>query len=159
MKATKKCFKCKQEFRREELIDYAAPGTISMHSYCCNCLEEKHAQERFAAKVCQIFGIKTPGPRIYAERKRLRDRYGYTDDTIVDCLDYIKNVKKKKMVSESIYLVTPTIIEEMMAYKSALSNQIVRAIATEMHEYVTPIIEPTEKKKEKLNPDDWLDFD
>lgn len=51
MRLTKQCFGCKEQFRKTELIDYAAPGTVTMHSYCPKCLAEKHARERFSAKI------------------------------------------------------------------------------------------------------------
>lgn len=92
MRLTKLCHGCKQSFRKSELIDYASPGAKTMYSYCSKCLEEKHSRENFSNKVCSIFGIKTPGPLIWTQRKRLQDTYGYTDDIIVECLDYLYNV-------------------------------------------------------------------
>ena len=159
-RAVKQCYVCKQKFRREELIDYATPGTKAMYSYCPECFEKKKAKERFSNKVCSIFGLKSPGPRIWKERQRLQDTYGYTDDTIVDCLDYIYYVEKKKKLAESLCLVQPYMVEKMMKYKACKEHEamnIVRATKTEVKEYIVPIKENTTKKKESLDPDDWLE--
>ena len=156
MRLTKQCHSCKQEFRKTELVDYATPGTKTMYSYCPKCLEEKHKREAFAKKVCMIFGLKSPGPRIWTERKRLIDTYGYTDDTIVDCLDYIYNIEHKKKLVESICLVNPTTINKMINYKQTKARQMTQALGTETKEYVVPIKEKIIQKDE-WNPDDWLD--
>ena len=117
MHLTKQCYECKQQFRREELVDYASPKAKITHSYCRACLEKKQARDNFSAKVSEIFGIKSPGPRIWTERKRLFETYGYTDDTIIDCLDYLYKVEKYKKFVESIALVTPTTVERAQRYK------------------------------------------
>lgn len=131
-----------------------------MHSYCPKCFKEKQARERFSNKVCSIFGLKSPGPRIWKERERLQNTYGYTDDIIIDCLDYIYCVEKKKKLAESLCLVTPYAVKKMLRYKKTQENKasnIIRAVRTETNEYVVPIKENTTKKKESWNPDDWLD--
>lgn len=160
VRAVKQCYICKKKFRREELIDYATPGTKAMYSYCPECFKKKQAKERFSNKVCSIFGLKSPGPRIWKERQRLQDTYGYTDDTIIDCLDYIYYVEKKKKLAESLCLVTPYTVEKMMRYKEKKEREaknIAKASTTKTKEYVVPIKENTTKRKESWNPDDWLD--
>lgn len=71
------------------------------------------------------------------ERKRLITQYGYTDSTIMDCLDYLYNVLKMKVLSKSLCLVTPTNIERMKKYKreQAMAAGYIIAAAN------TPIIE------------------
>lgn len=131
-----------------------------MHSYCPKCFKEKQARERFSNKVCSIFGLKSPGPRIWKERERLQNTYGYTDDIIIDCLDYIYCVEKKKKSVESLCLVTPYMVEKMLQYKKMQENKasgIIRAMQTKTKEYIVPIKENTSTKKENWNPDDWLD--
>ena len=159
-RAIKQCYSCKEQFRKEELVDYAAPGTKTMHSYCTKCLKEKHAREAFSDKVCMIFGLKSPGPRIWKERQRLQDKYGYTDETIINCLDYIYCIEKKKKLAESLCLVQPYMVERMMRYKAYKEHEamnVVRAAQVETKEYIVPIKENVTKKKESLNPDEWLD--
>lgn len=161
MRITKQCYECHEQFRKTELIDYASPTARILHSYCPKCLAEKQARDRFSEKVCNIFGIKQPGPRLWTERKRLQDKYGYTDDTIVDCLDYIYNVEKAKKLTESLCLVTPTTIEKMQHYKhkkEIVSNNIIQAMQQPQIEHIVPI-KKTEKQKVEWNPDDWLEDD
>ena len=93
-----KCFTCKQPFPKEELIDYASENSNVTHHYCKICYAEKIARDNFSNTVCRIFGLKTPGPRIWAERKRIQDKYGYTDNTIVECLLYL--YEERKIISD-----------------------------------------------------------
>lgn len=160
VRAVKQCFVCKEKFRREELIDYAAIGTKTMHSYCPKCFKEKKNKERFSDKVCSIFGLNSPGARIWTERERLQKTYGYTDDIIIDCLDYIYNVEKQRKTVKSLCLVTPPMVEKMLQYKKSQENKasgIIRAMQTKTNEYIVPIKENKTKEKEIWDPDDWLD--
>lgn len=159
MQITRKCAGCKQEFRKDELIQYATLSGKTTYWYCKDCYEEKLAREKFSNKVCEIFGIKSPGPRIWTERKRLRDKYGYTDNTIIECLDYIYKVVKKDKLSESLALINPRSIENMKAWKAdqqARAGSIAAAMAnTDTKEYIVPIRENT-SKREEINLDDAL---
>ena len=159
MRLTHQCYGCKESFLKSSMVKiFSASGRTSQW-YCPKCADEKHAREAFSDKVCQIFGIKTPGPRIWTERKRLQNTYGYTDNIIINCLDYIYNVKKMKKLSESLALIKPLMVEEMMAYQKREefnNNKIIAAMNTEMKEYIVPLPKRKEKKKEKMNPDDYL---
>ena len=159
MYITRKCAGCKQEFHKDELIQYASLSGKTTYWFCKSCYEEKMARERFQLKVCQIFGIKSPGPRIWTERKRLIDTYGYTDDAIVDCLDYIYNVEHMNKLTESLALVGPRSMANMKswrAHKKAQAGSIAASIATmETKEYIAPVRENNTKKKE-INLDDAL---
>ncbi len=159
MQITRKCAGCKQDIRKDEMIQYSTLSGKTTYWYCKDCYEEKLEREKFSTKVCQIFGIQTPGPRIWTERKRLKDKYGYTDGTIIDCLDYIYNVVKKDKLTESLALVNPRSVNNMKAwkaYKQASASGIAAAIANaDTTEYIVPIKENIEKKKE-INLDDAL---
>jgi len=159
MQITRKCAGCKQDFRKDEMIQYATLSGKTTYWYCKDCYTERLAREKFSNKVCEIFGIKSPGPRIWTERKRLQNTYGYTDDSIVDCLDYIYNVSKTNKLAESLALVGPRTMSNMKAWKAdrqARAGSIAAAIATtETKEYVVPIKENTYKRKE-INLDDAL---
>lgn len=110
-----------------------------------------------------IFGIKSPGPRIWKERQRIIDTYGYTDDTIIECLDYIYNVEKKKKYVESLCLVTPSMMEKMMRYKKQQDRQawtVANAFAAA--DKIKVHIVPGKQKEEQLkdwDPNDFLDED
>ena len=159
-KNIRKCFNCKQEFLTNDMTQYASPRAKKMQWYCQKCLKEKKLRELFFEQVCKIFGIKAPGPRIWTERKRLQDNYGYTDNIIVDCLDYIYNIENKKKISESLALITPEMIDKMKSYqkkKQTESIKLAHAMQQETKEYIVPIKENKEKKKIDYDPDDWLD--
>ena len=156
---TRKCYGCKQDILKDEMVQYSTVSGKTSYWYCRDCYEEKIARERFQNKVCEIFGIKTPGPLIWTQRKRLQDEYGYTDDAIVDCLDYIYNVEHMNKLKESLGLVNPRSMNNMKAWrakKKAKVSSLAAAIAnTEMKEYIVPIQEK-KKKKEEINLDDAL---
>ena len=159
MQLTRKCYGCKQDIRKEEMVQYSSPSGKTSYWYCKNCYEDKIEREKFSNKVCEIFGIKSPGPVIWTQRKKLRDTYGYTDSAIVDCLEYIYNVMKLSKLSESLVLVNPKKIRNMKAWRAeqkARASSIAAAIAnTEVREHVVKIRENTKKKKE-INLDDAL---
>ena len=159
MQITRKCYGCKQDIHKDEMIQYTTVSGKTSYWFCKKCYEEKIAREKFQIKVCEIFGIKTPGPLIWTQRKKLRDTYGYTDDAIVDCLEYIYNVEHMKKLKESLGLVNPRSMSEMKkwrANKKNLASSIIASASTmETHEYIVPIKENV-TKKEKLNLDDAL---
>ena len=88
-KETYKCYGCKQIFKSGDLVEYASSRAKKMQKYCPKCLQEKKDSDFFSDKICEIFGIKAPGPLIYTQRKRIKHEYGYTDKIIIDCLEYI----------------------------------------------------------------------
>ena len=170
-KAYLKCFGCKEEFRREELVGYAGLNSNTLHNYCPKCLKEKQSKDYFSSQVCKIFKLKAPGPRIWKERQRIQEKYGYTDEVIIDCLDYIYNIEKYKIYVESLCLVEPVMVEKMKAYKrqqqqkqamEAHRNQgIIQAMAQfKPKEYIVPIRENTKViEQEEWDPDEWLDYE
>ena len=161
-KLTKQCYSCKEQFRKSELIDYCSIGSNTLHSYCPKCLAEKQERDLFSQTVCQIFGIKSPTPQIWTERKRLKEKYGYTDAVIIDCLNYIYNIEKIKKSSKTLYFVTPTMVEKMQQWKRGeqqKNNGIIAAYQTKCHEYIVSIKENKTSNKTYWNPDDWLDVD
>ena len=159
MQLTRKCYGCKQDIRKDEMIQYGSLSGKTTYWFCKTCYEEKLARERFQLKVCQIFGLKSPGPLIWTQRKHLKDTYGYTDDAIVDCLDYIYNVEHMQKLKESLGLVGPRSMNNMKAWRAdqkARAGSIVASIAqTQTKEYLVPIQEKKREKK-KINLDDAL---
>lgn len=159
MQLTRKCAGCKQDIRKDEMVQYFSSTGKTSRWFCHTCLMEAQARERFSNKVCEIFGIKSPGPVIWTQRKRLRDKYGYTDDAIVDCLEYIYNVEHMDKLAESLGLVGPRSMANMKAWRAdqkARASSIAAAIAnTETHEYIVPVQE-RKKKKEEISLDDGL---
>lgn len=158
-KLTKQCYMCKEQFNKSELVDYSSAGATILHSYCPKCLIEKQEKDLFSQKVCQIFGLKAPGAKIWTERKKIKEKYGYTDQVITDCLDYIYNVEKIKKKSETLYFVTPSMVEKMQQWKRGAqkkNNGIIAAYQTKYVEHVVPVKENKNSNKTNWNPEDWL---
>lgn len=160
MKLTRKCAECKQDIRKEEMLQYASPTGKTLLWYCKECYEEKLARERFSNKVCQIFQLKSPGPVIWTQRKRLREKYGYTDDAIVDCLEFLYDVKKVNKLAETLGLVNPRNMEATRAWKAqqrALGGRLLAA--QDMVQVEKKIIEEmpeTKSAKKEIRLDDGL---
>jgi hypothetical protein len=89
------------------------------------------------------------------------DTYGYSAETIIDCLDYVYNILKKQKKVETIYIVNPTTLDQRMRYKGKQnieSLNLAAAAQTEIREYIVPIKENTNgRKKITYDPDEWLD--
>ena len=163
-KETYKCYGCKQIFKSGDLVEYASSRAKKMQKYCPKCLQEKKDSDFFSDKICEIFGIKAPGPLIYTQRKRIKQEYGYTDKIIIDCLEYIYNVECKKKLSESLYFVKPEYVEKMLKYKQnkeTEEHQIVNAIGVfKTEEHIVPIKEIENNKTSVYdNIDEWLNDD
>lgn len=160
MKLTRKCYSCKGDFRKEEMVEYTSYSGKTSQWYCHNCYDQKVEREKFSNEVCKIFGIKSPGPRIWTERKRLQATYGYTDQVIIDCLEYVYTVEGAKKLAESLCLINPVTVDRMMQHKRSQDNQannLINALKTETVEYIVPVQERQARKKEILNPEDFLD--
>ena len=143
------------------MIVYSSISGKTTNWYCHKCYEEKLAREKFSDRVCQIFGLKAPGPVIWSQRKKLYDEFGYTDDIILDTLDYVYNVKKIKKISETLYFVRPSIVEEMKKWKRSEQAKAASIIAAEssMTKLANEIFVPVhERKKErkKTNLEDGI---
>ena len=159
MRLTKQCHGCKQQFRYSELVDYTGLGATKAYSYCPKCLAEKQSRERFQNKVCAIFGIKAPGPRIWTERKRLINTYGYTDDILIDCLDYLYNVAHVKKLTESLCLITPKSVDAMLKWKreqKLTGINLAQAMENQPKETMVELKDDNDNNTFDWNPDDWL---
>lgn len=153
------CFGCKNKFNAADMIEYQAIGTKASHRYCMFCYEEKKKKEWFANQICRMFGIKTPGPRIYSQRKRLNAE-GFTDELIIKTLRYMFDVKHLSKNFESLGLVNTKNMEEALAYwKTKEIDVFEDPNAEEIKVNVKTVkakkvIKP--KMPEMLNPDDIL---
>lgn len=157
-RTTKQCHTCKEQFLKSDLVDYASPHATVAYSYCPKCLAEKKARDVFSATVCNIFGLKAPGPRIWTERKRIIDTYGYSDQTIIDCLKYLYEIKGMKKLSESLCLITPVNIEKMLKYKKRQdfeATKISSAFVESMNSTVQPRRIRVKENTSTLLKDDW----
>lgn len=140
-------------FKKENLVEYFTASGKTSYILCPDCLAKKLEREKFQDTICEILGIRSPGPRIWAQRKRLSDKYGYTDETIVECLRFLHDVKHYEFNRETLGLVAPWSIEEMNKWKKAQqakASSIAASISTmETHEYLAPVCENTSSKKQE----------
>lgn len=148
------CHDCKGLFPRESLI------TFKNARYCSVCYTSAVERAKFAETVCKIFDLKAPGPRIWSQRKQLREKYGYTDTMIVTALEYIKE-KKKGTLQETLGLV-PYYINAALSKeekRDEIAEHIAEAIQEQKIVYIdaVPAAAPPVKKAPILwNPDDFL---
>ena len=159
-KATLVCHVCHLIFRREEMVKYATLNAKTAYWYCPDCLKEVQENEWFANEICRIFGTKRPGQQIYTERKKLKEKYGYTDKTIINCLNYVYEVEKIKKLKSTLYFVNPTNVEKMAQYnrtKENVGNSIAQAAKSEYKEYIVPIKEDKKKEKPQFDFDSFFD--
>lgn len=157
MKNTLCCHGCKQSFRREDLISYASINSKTAYNYCHKCYKEKINRDYFSFEVCKIFGLKVPGARIWTERKRIQDQYGYTDNTIIDCLKYVYEFAGAKKLTNSLCLVTPANVEKMMKLKRAQevrANNFNDAINNQYKKITVNIKKEETQSKNKINLND-----
>lgn len=47
MHLTRKCFGCKEDIRKDEMIQYSSLSGKTSHWYCRSCYEERMERERF----------------------------------------------------------------------------------------------------------------
>ena len=118
--------------------------------YCPDCYKDKIEREKFYQYICELFGIRAPGPKIYAQRRKIKENYGFTDETIMKTLDYLFKVKKMDKGFESIGLVNPKTVDEAKDYYESKKVVVVN------ENKVEKIIVPTNDNKKKK---DLIDLD
>lgn len=158
MKATLKCRDCHEDFPREEIIQYTPVGRKTIYTLCNKCYKERIKREKFSCIVCRIFGLKAPGPRIWAERERLQKKYGYTDDIICDTLEYLYNVKNIKKIAESLCMVKPETVEEMLTYKHNENTKMNLFKKMSEKEYKYEYVDIRENEDKEIVDDNLDDF-
>ena len=146
MRTSYVCGTCKQTFPRDAMF----PFTDGKY-YCEKCFEEKKSNTMFSKYVCMLFGLKSPGPRIYTERKRIKNTYGYTDEVIIKTLDYLYNIKGIKKVSETISLVKPSTVDEARKYYKSVEakNNMLENASKETQNVNVKLVSINSTKQEK----------
>lgn len=153
------CTSCKNRFYRNDLIPYKGLN------YCQDCYAAKLAREKFSEEICSLFGIMTPGPRIWKQRKDMIAQYNYTDDMIILAIKYAKYVKKMQDFGYSIGI-APYVMDEAIKYYNYSPENPTPVIEEETRQPVeepetTPIQVAVKKEKKKkqveLDPDAFLE--
>ena len=65
--ATVKCHHCNEQVDRKEAIKY------KNYNYHPHCYEQKKARDELSDYICRLFGLKRPGPVIYAQISQLME--------------------------------------------------------------------------------------
>lgn len=144
------CSECSKQklpvksFPRDQIIE------LNGRKLCPQHYKEAVATAKFNMFVCELFGIKSAGPLIYTQRKKLHEQ-GYTDETIMHTLEYIFRVKKMNKSFESLGLV-PKMVDEAYEYHLSQKGKTVELQENKVVEHVVSIKKP-EKKKDLISFD------
>ena len=151
------CSKCKTKYPKESMILY------KNQKFCQECYKKKLKDEEFFNFICLLFGLKSPGPKIYSQRKKLRENYGYTDETIMKTLSYLFEVKHCNKAFESLGLINPKNVEEAISYykKEEYKNKKIldalKQTKEELQIFNVPLLkENNNKLKNKIDLDNLL---
>lgn len=151
------CYKCKERFPAAEMIGYKE------HRFCPACYNKARENEVFSNFICELFGLISPGPRIWAEKARL-EKKGCSTKTMMRTLDYVYNIKrepKPQKLHETIYLVNPENIAEAKEYykrKEEEQKMAIEAAKVKKEKiYIVPIKENTTNNSKIIDLDALLD--
>ena len=131
MKPTLKCYKCGEQVPRGDLVEYVTKRSKNPHRYCPTCLKTILDAENFCDKITEFYKDNISWPTINKRKRLLYETYGYTDQTIIDCLEYAYKVKGYVVLEKVLGIIKPPLVEEMLQYKKVQDfkeNQIVNAI-------------------------------
>lgn len=153
------CFKCKERFPAAEMIGYKEKH------FCSECYQKVRDNEVFSNFICELFGLISPGPRIWAEKVRL-EKKGCSTLTMMRTLDYVYNVEqlpKPAKMHESIYLVNPENIAKAKEYyrkKEEEQKMAIEAAKVKKEKiYHVPIKENTSNNSKLIDMDAILNED
>lgn len=161
MKPTLKCYKCGEQVPRGDLVEYTSMRSKNPHRYCPKCLKAVQDAERFYNKIVEFYKDDISWATINKKRTALYETYGYTDQTIIDCLEYAYKVKGYVVLEKVLGIVKPPLVEEMLQYKRAKDfkeNKIVDAIISSANAKFLPRIKVRENTKPKPKSS-WDDED
>lgn len=147
------CVNCHQKFSRKEIVNFNGKNL------CFECHKEASEKNAFDIFICQLFGLKKPGPKIYSQRKNLLER-GYSLNAIRQTLDYLFNIKglSKKEATIGILLTNPEYFDEAKEYYRKENQNIENwSIAAQEQaaakRFIVPIRESVKEQK-KINLDE-----
>lgn len=133
-----KCFECKWNVTADDAV---LDDGKHYHPKCYALVLDRR---NFVEYVCKLFGLKSPGPVIYSQRKNFMEKYGYTDAGMLKTLQYLYDIKKTKTTNakERIGLI-PFAYDEAQAYfedeakkKQEIAQKMVEAIEQQKIEII-----------------------
>lgn len=160
LKPTLKCHKCGEQFPRDDLVEYVTRRAINPQRFCPQCLKKIQEEEYFYKRITEFYKDDISWSTINKRRKALYETYGYTDNTIIDCLEYAYTVKGYVVLEKILGIVKPPLVEEMLQYKREKEfkeNKIVNAIIdsfTDTRELPKIHVRENMKPKKKTTWDD-----
>ena len=150
-----KCFECKMNILSDDAVG------VDAHYYHPKCYAAVLDRKNLMAYICQLFGLKAPGPVIYSQRKTFTEKYKYTDAGMLKTLKYLYEVQKTKIdgAKERIGLI-PYAYNEAQEYfakeeraKKEIAQKMADAIANQKTEIIyVKNIRREEKKKDFIDP-------
>lgn len=162
MKPTLKCYKCGEQIPRNDLVEYVTLRSKNPHRYCPACLSAIKESEYFYTKVAEFYKKDISWSTINKRKADLYKTYGYTDKTIIDCLEYAYKVKGYVVLEKVLGIVKPPLVEEMLQYKRAKEfkeNSIVNAIidgTTKTKDLPQIKVRENIKQQKEWNIDDYF---
>lgn len=139
-----KCYECKMDVPKADAIHSGS------HYYHNGCFAVYINRQTFAEYVCRIYGLKAPGPVIYAQRKKFIEKYGYTDDGMIKALRYAYEVKKMKISkAEERIGIIPIVYDDAQQFfdiQEDKQNKIAKGFAKVIDKEKTIVIS-TEKER------------
>ena len=157
-----KCFECKENVLADDAVK--ADGHC-FHPKCYGIVLDK---KNLMAYICKLFGLKSPGPVIYSQRKTFMEKYKYTDAGMLKTLQYLYEVQKTKIegAKERIGLI-PYAYDEAQEYfkkegikKQEIARKMADAIANQKTEIIyIKNIRKEEPKKDFIDPASILQMD
>lgn len=149
------CFECKSRVLKVDAI-------YDGHYYHKDCYQKVLDRKEFIEYVSRLFGLISPGPTIYSQRKVFMEKYGYTDREMIDVLRYVYEIKKAKIegAKERIGII-PLAYEEAMAYYKGerekqldVANKMAKIIENQKTQvlYVKPS-KPIVRNKQFIDPE------
>lgn len=151
LKETLTCSECSRQklpvkvFPRGEIVNF------NNRNLCPQHYKEAVEKQKFNNYICELFGIKSPGPKIFNQRKHLNEQ-GFTDETICHTLDYLFNVKKLNKAYESLGLVNQKTVDEAYDYHLSQKGKTVELKENKVVEHIVSV-KKTERKKNLLDYD------
>ena len=126
----------------------------NFHPLCC---EKQKDRDDLLAYICQLFGLKAPGPIIYRQLKLFLDKYSYyTYKGIKNSLIYFYEVQKKSTEkSNNAIGIVPYVYDQAQEYFEKIEKQqerVASAIGNSLEdtEVKTIVIRKNKKKKKEL---------
>lgn len=123
-------------------------------NYHADCCKKQKDRDELISYICNLFGLKKPGPVVYSQLKRFVEVQKYTYEGILHSLQYFYDVKKgsKQKANQAIGIV-PYVYDEAQDYYTKLSykqDKVAEVVSKQMEK--TPVVIRVKKQEIKEKP-------